>query len=309
MEKVNTHGLKINGLEAASSETRSYPDGKFYTELFYNLSTGEVFANHHRSLGRLTKAVFDDPAIIKVRCCWRHLSMQEIADAIYQAVSATDLRGERRATSERGVALETDYLGDPIARGDYGASCATGDWSEAGATGQMGVACATGERGTACATGFGGVACATGDYGAAYGEAGATGAISSGYYSDAFIVSDLGVACNAGTFGTAIATGERGTACASGLTGLASVTGAHSVATATGHNGIVIGALGCALFAVERASDGRILSVASGIVDGVDIKPDTRYACKGGKLVEDQSDTRTANQITVRNRMLRAANP
>lgn len=47
-----------------------------------------------------------------------------------------------------------------------------------------------------------------------------------------------------------------------------------------------MGARGCALFAVERADCGEILSVAAAIVDGVDIKPDTWYICKGGKLVE-----------------------
>ena len=47
-----------------------------------------------------------------------------------------------------------------------------------------------------------------------------------------------------------------------------------------------MGALGCALFAVERADSGKISSVAAAIVDGVNIKPNTWYACRGGKLVE-----------------------
>lgn len=47
-----------------------------------------------------------------------------------------------------------------------------------------------------------------------------------------------------------------------------------------------MGALGCALFAVERADSGKISSVDAGIVDGVNIKPNTWYACRGGELVE-----------------------
>ena len=36
----------------------------------------------------------------------------------------------------------------------------------------------------------------------------------------------------------------------------------------------------------ERADSGKISSVAAGIVDGVNIKPDTWYTCRDGKLKE-----------------------
>lgn len=49
-----------------------------------------------------------------------------------------------------------------------------------------------------------------------------------------------------------------------------------------------MGALGCAIFAVERSFDdlSTIVSVAAAIVDGEKIKPDTWYECVNGKFVE-----------------------
>ena len=95
------------------------------------------------------------------------------------------------------------------------------------------------------------------------------------------------------------ATGDRGAAAATGIQGAASATGARgaaaamgkaSVAMASGCDGRVMGAIGCAIFAVERGEwDGntyQIVSVAAGIVDGVTLKEKTWYKCVGGKFVE-----------------------
>lgn len=95
-----------------------------------------------------------------------------------------------------------------------------------------------------------------------------------------------GVAVAMGDNGRATARGYLGVALATRTQGEARAEGADGVATTTNAGGRVMGALGCALFAVERADSGKISSVAAAIVDGVNIKPNTWYACRGGELVE-----------------------
>lgn len=78
----------------------------------------------------------------------------------------------------------------------------------------------------------------------------------------------------------------QGAAQATGYRSAAHATGKASVAAGCGFGCSVMGALGCAIFAVERTLEGTIISVASAIVDGEKIKPDTWYTCIGGKFVE-----------------------
>ena len=93
-----------------------------------------------------------------------------------------------------------------------------------------------------------------------------------------------------GDYGAASATGYQGAASATGGRGAASATGKDGVAMACGYSGRVKGAIGNAMFLLERGDwNGEtypILNVAAFIIDGETYKPDTWYTLKDGAVVE-----------------------
>ena len=85
MKKVNMHGLKINGLKKAAKDSAN--GSRYYNlhmQINYDSDTGEVWASGPMTEGDYI--TFDDPAIFPVRETRVHMTMQEIADAIYEAV-------------------------------------------------------------------------------------------------------------------------------------------------------------------------------------------------------------------------------
>lgn len=86
-KQINKHGLKMNGLKAASGWTENYGyySGQ-YVQISYDRNTGDVLADYHYSLGQNSWTRYHDPAIITVATTADHMTMQEIADAIAQAV-------------------------------------------------------------------------------------------------------------------------------------------------------------------------------------------------------------------------------
>lgn len=89
---INTHGLKIKGLRKASGATTNY--GAYspeYIEIFYDRNSGEVWTVYQCSLGQNNWTVYDDENVIKVCNTSRHMTMQEIADAIHQRMEEVDM--------------------------------------------------------------------------------------------------------------------------------------------------------------------------------------------------------------------------
>lgn len=87
---VNTHGLKIKGLRAASGATINWKHGG-HTQVNYDTETGEMLTHDHES--DYSWSAYHSSSVILVCNTKRHMTMQELADktkeaydeAIYQA--------------------------------------------------------------------------------------------------------------------------------------------------------------------------------------------------------------------------------
>lgn len=85
MAKLNKHGLNIVGIKSASSDTRELGYTGVVNIVKYNRETGKVYVAHETSN---TYYRFDaDCPVIEVCRSTRHMTMQEIADAIHRAVT------------------------------------------------------------------------------------------------------------------------------------------------------------------------------------------------------------------------------
>lgn len=85
---LNTHGIKINGIRKASGETVNWsPRSGGYTEIFFDRRDGDVWTVDQVSFGHNSWTVYHSSSIIKVCETSTHMSMQQIADAIYEAIS------------------------------------------------------------------------------------------------------------------------------------------------------------------------------------------------------------------------------
>ena len=93
-------------------------------------------------------------------------------------------------------------------------------------------------------------------------------------------------ATNTGGWSAATNTGDRSAATNTGDQSAATVKGKDSIAIVTGYQSKAKGSLGCWIVLTERDEEMHILDVKAVRVDGVEIKEDTFYILKNGKVEE-----------------------
>lgn len=86
--KTNTYGLTLNNLRKVSGSTANWPiHSGGYTEIFYDIATGDLWSVDQVSLGGNSYTQYDSADVVKVCDTNRHLTMQQIADLVHEAVS------------------------------------------------------------------------------------------------------------------------------------------------------------------------------------------------------------------------------
>lgn len=80
---INKQGLKMRGLKKASGETIDWGTSGWYTQISYDTETGDIYTNDH--CGESWSAY--PPGVITVCYTDRHMTMQQIADAIAESMA------------------------------------------------------------------------------------------------------------------------------------------------------------------------------------------------------------------------------
>ena len=97
---------------------------------------------------------------------------------------------------------------------------------------------------------------------------------------------DRSAATNTGNRSAATNTGNHSAALSTGYQSAAIVAGKNSVAIATGVEGRAKADIGEAIVLCEYDNNGNLSHISSSIVDGINIKANTFYTLKGGRLLE-----------------------
>ena len=84
--KINKHGIKMTNLRAISGATVNNANG--YSQISYDRSTGELLEAWHIGNSLTSWTEYHDPDVIHVCNTRRHMTMQELADAVRDALSA-----------------------------------------------------------------------------------------------------------------------------------------------------------------------------------------------------------------------------
>lgn len=82
---VNKHGIKMVNLREISGETVNNNQG--YSQISYDTATGELLETWHVGSSDCSWTVYHDPSIIHVCNTRRHMTMQQLADAVRDALA------------------------------------------------------------------------------------------------------------------------------------------------------------------------------------------------------------------------------
>lgn len=81
MKKVNTYGIKMLNLRKVSGATVNNPMG--YSQISYDTVTGELMERWHVGNPMTSWTQYHDASVITVTNTSKHMTMQQIADAVY----------------------------------------------------------------------------------------------------------------------------------------------------------------------------------------------------------------------------------
>ena len=224
------------------------------------------------------------------------------------ASSYTGNYGASSNTVDYGASSNTGYCGASSNTGYYGASSNTGNCGASSNTGNRGASSNTGNGGASSNTGYYGASSNTGYCGASSNTGNCGASSNTGYYGASSNTGDYGASSNTGYRGASSNTGDYGASSNTGNCGASSNTGyrgtceanhPNSVAAAWGPESKAKGVIGATLVFAEwyRLSDKYWKEDAWEFrgsmmvrVDGKNIKEDTWYWMKGGKIVEAKDE-------------------
>ena len=80
---MNYKGLKVKGLKRACGQTQDYRGTCLYSEIFYDVCTGEVWTNTQTDG---SWSVYPDDDVIKICNTKPHMTMKEILERICECI-------------------------------------------------------------------------------------------------------------------------------------------------------------------------------------------------------------------------------
>ena len=204
----------------------------------------------------------------------------------------------RRKAEEESSASSGNY-GNAASSGDYGNAASSGNYGNAASSGDYGNAASSGNYGNAASSGYKGNAASSGNCGNAASSGYYGNAASSGYKGNAASSGYKGNAASSGDYGNAASSGNCGNAASSGYCGSAKAEHPNSCAIAWGPESKASGVKGSHIVLAEWESNGgkyweeeawKFKGATMVRVDGENIKENTWYGLRDGKVIEIKED-------------------